>query len=200
MKIMFYVIYATSPLLVACSNADPMAEIDAIQSTQLENQNAKESGHKLTDLAGKAAMPVNLEETKVSSVLNKNAVPYIGRYRVEINCSDPYIGCEQGTANFILNLLADGTAHRSIVHMGKITFNSSHQYQQDHWLYDAINHQIIVQRESGVKFYYWIQPDQNLKMDLNKIAHADPLNQAFFEEGNPLPQQSYVLEKKTNLI
>lgn len=53
-----------------------------------------------------------------------------------------------------------------------------------------------MQRQSGIKFYYWIQPDGSLKMDLDKIAHADPLNQAFFVAGTPLPQQAYVLEKK----
>ncbi len=201
MKIVLYVICAISPLWVACHNADSIAEIEATQSTQLDHQNIPETGHKLTDLAGKAVVPENnIAEHKTASVLNKNAAPYIGRYQVEISCSDRYVQCERGTANFILNLLADGTAHRSIVHMGKITFNSSHQYQPDRWSYDSINHQIIVRRENGVKFYYWIQPDLSLKMDLEKIAHADPLNRAFFATDNPLPQQAYVLVKKPNPI
>lgn len=85
-------------------------------------------------------MPVHMEERKTPLALSKNAMPYVGRYRVDISCSDPYVGCERGTANFILNLLADGTAHRSIVHMGKIMFNSSHQ---DHQIVGLIMRLII---------------------------------------------------------
>lgn len=187
-----------SSLLGACHNSDSMAEIDAIQSSQIYAQNAQDKGHKLTDLAGKAVIPVTIQDGSGASALNKNANPYIGRYWVEISCSDPYVGCEEGTANFILNLLADGTAHRSIVYLGKMTFNSSQHYEKDRWSYDEMNHQIIVHRQNGIKFYYSIQPDRSLKMDLNKIAHADPLNRAFFVEGNPLPQQAYVLKKKSN--
>lgn len=197
MKIMFYVTCVMSSLLGACHNSDSMAEIDAIQSSQIDPQNVQVNGHKLTDLAGKAVIPETIQERDTSSVLNKNATPYIGRYWVEISCSDPYVGCENGTANFILNLLADGTAHRSIVHLGKMTFNSSQHYEKDRWSYDEMNHQIIVHRQNGIKFYYSIQPDRSLKMDLNKIAHADPLNQAFFVQGNPLPQQEYILKKKS---
>lgn len=42
----------------------------------------------------------------------------------------------------------------------------------------------MVQRQNGIKFYYGIQPDLSLKMDLEKIAHADPLNQAFYLSKN----------------
>ena len=209
MKRILYVICSVSLLLVACHNTDSMVEIESAQSTQLDHDpeqeltqnaaqhteqdvaqdNQQDAGHKLTDLAGKATMPVNMQDRGTHSALDQNALPYVGRYRVDISCSDPYVECERGTANFILNLLADGTAHRSIVHMGKITFNSSHQYYQDRWSYDEINHQIVVQRQNGIKFYYKIQPDLSLKMDLEKIAHADPLNQAFFGGAHPLPQQ-----------
>lgn len=200
MKIILYVICAISPLLRACHNTDSMAEIDVIQRSHPDYQNAQDTGHKLTDLAGKAVIPVIIQDDQTPSTLNKNASPYIGRYRVEISCSDAYVRCEQGASNFILNLLADGTAHRSIVHMGKITFNSSHYYEKDRWSYDEMNHQIIVQRQNGIKFYYWVQPDSSLKMNLEKIAHADPMNQDFFMAGNPLPQKEYVLEKKFNPI
>lgn len=218
MKRILYVICSVSLLLGACHNTDSMVDIESAQSSQLDHDDvqdttlgpaqdteqdtaqdtAQDTGHKLTDLAGKATMPVNMQERTAPSALNKNAMPYVGRYRIDISCSDPYVGCERGTANFILNLLADGTAHRSIVHMGKIMFNSSHQYYQDRWSYDEINHQIVVQRQNGIKFYYRIQPDLSLKMDLEKIAHADPLNQAFFGGAHPLPQQEYILKKKLN--
>lgn len=121
MKIILYFICAISSLLVACDNTDSMAEMDSIQSSQPDDQNAQDAGHKLTDLAGKAVIPVNIQDDQRPSTVNKNAAPYIGRYRVEISCMDAFVECELGTANFILNLLADGTLHRSIVHMGKMT-------------------------------------------------------------------------------
>lgn len=161
MKRILYVICSVSLLLGACHNTDSMVDIESAQSSQLNHDDAqdttlgpaKDTGHKLTDLAGKATMPVHMEERKTPLALNKNAMPYVGRYRVDISCSDPYVGCERGTANFILNLLADGTAHRSIVYMGKIMFNSSHQ-----------DHQIV-----GLMMRSIIKSWCNDKMALNSI-------------------------------
>lgn len=45
---------------------------------------------------------------------------FIGRYHANIPCEDDFVACEKGTAEFILNLLPDGTVHRSIIHYGKI--------------------------------------------------------------------------------
>lgn len=187
---------ASTILLVACHDTGSMADLGALQSAQKDSSD-QDSGHTLTDLAGKAVMPIHIEQPNADHVLTQQAQKFSGRYVVEMSCSDAFVQCEQGTAQFILNLMPNGIAHRSIVHLGKITFNSSHQYQQDRWMYDAMLHQIILQRENGVRFYYSIEPDQSLKMDLDKISTE--LSHEYLVMGSPLPQQAYVLKKQTRI-
>ena len=55
---------------------------------------------------------------------------------------------------------------------------------------------MILHRSNGVEFFYDIDKDQNLVMDLDKIAHASVLNEQYFAEGNPFPQQAYRLVKE----
>lgn len=153
------------------------------------------TGKKLTDVAGQAAIPMDSEES-ISEVVTDNALPYVGRYHVVVNCKDPIVFCKKGTADYILNLLADGTAHRTVVHSGAITFASDEQYRQDHWKYDEVNHQIILQRSNNVEFFYDIDKNKNLIMNLNRIANGSDVNRKFFQEGNPFPHEAYVLKSE----
>lgn len=153
------------------------------------------TGRKLTDVAGQAAIPVGSEES-IGQVVTDNALPYVGRYHVVVSCQDPIVFCKDGTADFVMNLLADGTAHRTIIHSGTITFATAQQYRQDHWKYDEINHQIILQRSNGVEFFYDIDKNKNLTMNLNKIANGSDVNRKFFQEGNAFPHEAYVLKSE----
>lgn len=198
MKLSKWCCCATSTLLFACSNSDNLPEIGAAYVSKYEQDSALEDGNKLTDLAGKPTVPNTIDDQKARSLLTEKATQYIGRYRAEVDCTDRFVDCNDGTANFIINLLPNGIAHRTIVHMGKVTFALSHQYRQDYWSYDEIYHQIILHRENGIKVFYFVDDENNLIMDLDKIANATEKNRQFFSE-NPLPQYAYHLKKRSSI-
>lgn len=152
------------------------------------------TGKKLTEVAGQAAIPAGDEF--IAQGVTDNELPYVGRYHARVDCKDPVVFCSEGTADFILNLLDDGTAYRIIIHSGKITFASEKQYRQDHWKYDEINHQIILKRESGVEFFYDIDDAKNITMNLDRIANGSEVNKKFFQEGNPFPHEAYKLKRE----
>ncbi len=184
--------------MVAC-NQEQFSEISADENATFQTASKDDyepvTGKKLTDVAGQTAVPI--EEEGLSVSVSDNALPYVGRYHVVVDCKDPIVYCEKGTADFILNLLPDGTAHRTIIHAGSITFASEHQYRQDHWKYDDINHQIILLRMNGVEFFYDIDKDKNLMMNLDKIANASEVNKKFFQDGHPFPHEAYVIKRET---
>lgn len=128
-------------------------------------------------------------------VLSAQEKQYVGRYQTVIDCEDQFVSCNQGTADFMLHLLEDGTAHRSVIHSGKITFHSAEQHRQDQWSYDSTRHQIILQRANGVKFFYDIPHEGQLQMNLEKTAHATVKNRAYFTAGYALPAKAYTLVK-----
>lgn len=194
MKISPWVCLLTNLTLCACYNSDVSSTVESVESSGHPLQHHLEIKNKLTDLAGKATMP-KAQEIQVKTLLIDEAQPFIGRYQVEIDCHDPFVDCQQGVANFIITLLPDGTARRSIVYMGKIMFASNQRYQQDQWFYDQADHQIILRRSNGVEFFYDIDEQHNLIMNLDKIAHANKINKQFFSNENPLPELSYVLKK-----
>ena len=175
------------------------------QSSNFDEQlmrNHEAGAHTLTELAAKTVNTqqeniINREQSK--RPISQNAQQYVGRYFTQVECTDPFVQCPEGTADFILNLLSDGTAHRTIIHLGKVTFASKLQYRQDRWSYDATAHQIILHRASGVEFFYDLDAENNLVMDLEKIRSATETNRRYFAEGNPFPSRAYTLVKiKTN--
>ncbi len=195
----YCVLVAMFTALVGCNKSleDSVAEQiqPATEATDLAVSNIE--GKKLTEVAGQATLPVAtkaIEETP--HTIPQSAEPYVGRYQTVIRCDDPFVACEKGTADFIVNLLADGTAHRSIIHLGQITFASDVQYHQDHWSYDLEHHQIILHRGNGVEFFYHIDPDQNLVMDLAKISNQTKRNRQYFAQGNAFPKYAYRLVKE----
>lgn len=157
---------------------------------------AEIQGKKLTDVAGRATVPVEQAEPKAKKTIPESAEPYIGRYQATISCDDPFVNCESGSSDFVVNLLEDGTAHRTLIHSGQITFASNLDYRQDHWSYDPSHHQVILHRSSGVEFFYDVDQDYNLVMDLDRTAHATERNKQYFADGNPLPKQAYRLMKE----
>lgn len=180
--------------ITACSDDHDNVSTEQQETFQTASKDDYEplTGKKLTDVAGQVATPI--DEEGLADHISDNALPYVGRYRVVVSCKDPIVFCEQGTADFILNLLPDGTAHRTVIHLGTITFASENQYRQDYWKYDELNHQIILKRVSGVEFFYDIDKDKNLTMNLDRIANATDVNRTFFQEGNPFPHEAYKLK------
>ncbi len=200
----YCVLVAMFTSLVGCNKSLEDSVAEQIQSeteaTDLAVSNIQ--GKKLTEVAGQATLPVAKAIADTPHMIPQNAEPYVGRYQAVISCDDPFVACDKGTADFIVNLLADGTAYRTIVHLGQMTFASNVQYHQDHWSYDSEHHQIILHRGNGVEFFYHIDSDQSLVMDLAKISNQTQRNRQYFAQGNAFPKQAYRLVKeqvRTNL-
>ena len=159
-----------------------------------QDENEPVEGRKLIDIAGQAIAPESNDIDHASILVSEDARRYVGRYKVKVSCTDPIVYCEKGTADFILNLLEDGTAHRTITYLGTITYASAQQYRQDTWTLDEDNHQIVLHRASGVEFFYDIDKNKNLVMNLDRIANGTEVNRVYFQEGNPFPHEAYVLK------
>lgn len=196
LKPVHMILLAISLMTSACQESNSLNEADLNPHSQnTDHTHSSGEGRKLTEVAGKPTMPSADKLHATAHDVPENAVQYIGRYRVEISCDDPFVECDKGNAEFILNLLPNGSAHRIFVHLGKVTYATSNQYRQDSWLYDQALNEIVLTRGSGVKFYYDVGQDDTLTMNVSKIATAQGANQAYFAAGNALPGKAYKLIK-----
>ncbi|NUF15792.1 hypothetical protein, partial [Acinetobacter lactucae] len=73
----------------------------------------------LDDVAGRTFLPE--ENSDQSKKLNAASLQYVGRYHSRISCEDAFADCETGEAEYILNLLPDGTAYWNVIHFGRIS-------------------------------------------------------------------------------
>lgn len=181
-------------------------QINEKKPIALENANV---GRKLTEVAGQATLPITADaddDHSASQVatISAKAESLIGRYSVTINCKDRFALCDQGNAQFIINLLPDGTAHRTFVYPGKVTYDnneikSNRSYEKNTWVYDEENHEVIVNRIEGTQFFYKVDEHQNLVMDLEKILNSSENNRLYFRETeHPAPEKAYILKKVDN--
>lgn len=76
------------------------------------------TGRKLTEVAGRASLPV-LQNEQNEEVRSTN-LQYAGRYYTQVPCQDAFVNCGKGRAEYILNLLPDGSAHRMIATFGRV--------------------------------------------------------------------------------
>ncbi len=183
-------------VFIGCSaseDQDRNLQKDAVQMGTLDAESQK--GRALLDVALGQEGSALADQSRSVGLVAQEAFPYVGRYIAKIDCEDAFVGCENGEADFIIGLLPNGIAHRMIKHRGSITFTSNQQYRQDRWSYDPNVHQIILHRASGVDFFYDINSQKNIVMDLDKIANVTEANQQYFAEGNPMPMKAYVLER-----
>lgn len=128
------------------------------------------------------------------------AKDFVGLYRAHIECDGGFVPCKHGTAEFILNLLSDGTVHRSIIHFGRVfvekllSDDSNTNYRKDQWRVNPEQTELLVHRQEGVVFYYKIIDKNHLVMNLEKIRN-DPQakNKEMFEKGYPQPKKAYEL-------
>lgn len=185
------------------SASQPVSAADANEHIALEKQ-VEAQGGKLTDVAGQATL--NADQPKLKNIIvPEYAKVFIGRFHASIPCDDGFIPCKQGTAEYILNLLPDGTVHRSIIHYGKVftdkpmTEDGNTTYRKDMWALDEELQEIIVHRKEGVNFYYTIQDRDHLVMNVEKISSdREGRNQELFNKGYPQPAKAYVLTRDQN--
>lgn len=161
----------------------------------------QDEGRSLTDVAGQATLPNVVKQDHQDEIkIVKEALSYVGRYHTSMSCKDAFASCDEGSTEFIINLLADGSAHRSFVHLGNVTYenrvtSANQYYPKSTWFYDKAAHEIVVHRETSVKFYYKINEQNNLIMDLDRTLNLNQPNNKYFSKENPLPAQAYVLKK-----
>ena len=176
-----------------------VANMDAV-AVSAPQEKEESAGRKLTEIAGQATLPAEKHKHKEDGIADTD-LQYVGRYRVNIPCEDEFAHCEKGSAEFIINLLPDGTAHRTFVYKGRVS-NDSHEelanrnYKKNTWHYDEEHHQIIVKRIEGIQFFYSINDEQNLVIDRDKILNVDKTNKNYFSvKGHHAPEHNYVMTK-----
>ena len=162
----------------------------------LETEQAKT----LIEIAGQATLPAMTHARK--SPIKPYEKPFVGRYHAHIPCDDNFVPCTAGTAEYILNLSADGSVHRSIVQFGKVfaentqTDSRNANYRRDTWSINLEKTELVVHRKDGVNFYYDIQDPQHLIMNLDKINRENSGgDKYFFKQGYRKPLKAYVLLK-----
>lgn len=196
-----------SVCLVALTGCDAQSDQRLKQMKDVASQNEgvsvsgannvhgeKSESKKLLEAASKANLPV-ATPNHIAPVPDY-AVDFVGRYYAKVDCNDGFAPCKQGTAEFILTLLADGTVYRSILQHGKVfTFKNEKQtnansYQKDHWSINPERTELIVYRKEGVNIYYDIQDSAHLIMNVEKTQRLNERPTEF-----KMPTVSYVLKK-----
>lgn len=162
----------------------------------LETEQAKT----LIEIAGQATLPAMTHARK--SPIKSYEKPFVGRYHAHIPCDDNFVPCTAGTAEYILNLSADGSVHRSIVQFGKVfaentqTDSRNANYRRDTWSINLEKTELVVHRKDGVNFYYDIQDPQHLIMNLDKINRENSGgDKYYFKQSYRKPLKAYVLLK-----
>lgn len=193
-----------SLILTACSRSTPPdadQTVSASEAQPTSTAHSQQSGKKLTELAGQASMP-NESVSKVQQDLVDEQAPYVGRYHVKISCKDDFVQCSEGSAEYILTLAADGSAYRSIVYTGKLFSEKMAEdsnirtYRRDTWSVNPEDSELVVHLEEGAEFYYRVDKQHNLILDLDRTLDLDnQINQHLFAAGYPMPTQAYRLIK-----
>lgn len=194
-----------SLVVAACSRSSTPADeptASAAEEQPASVVNPPQSGKKLTELAGQASMPDNEAASTVQQASAEDKAPYIGRYHVQISCKDDFVQCSEGSAEYILTLLADGSAYRSIIYTGKLFSEKMAEdrrirtYRRDTWTVNPESAELVVHLEEGAKFYYRVDQQHNLILDIDRTLDLNnQTNQHFFAAGYPMPTQAYRLIK-----
>lgn len=185
-------------MTAASAETEAFDEVALVPETE-----SKEAGRKLTEIAGQASLPAEKNLHEKDDVLSKDALKYAGRYSTKIPCTDAFARCQKGQADYILSLLADGTAHRTIVYLGrmysdKTQSNGGQFYRQDRWSYDAKNHEVVLHFVEGYDFYYKVIDSHHLVIDLEKNQQQEKVHLDVDGKNYLQPEKAYSLKKTTD--
>ena len=176
------------------------------QAQQIPNATtAEEQAKSLTDVAGQATLPYSTAQKNHLAPPSEADLIYVGRYHGRIPCTDPFAGCAQGEteAEYIVNLLADGSVYWTNTSFGRISSDSTHNIskieqtcKQVQWSVLRAFSEIVLRCDAAdVSLYYQIDKNKNLVLNRERIWNTDNgANRKFFAE-YPFPEQSYVIEK-----
>lgn len=163
----------------------------------LSNANDGSSFKKITEATERINVPVS--GGGHISLLPDYALDFVGRYYTNVKCNDGFAHCDDGTAEYVLTLLADGTAYRSIMQHGKIFTVKDDEnerkdiktaYRKDRWGVNSGRNELVVYRGEGVNIYYDMKNNTHLIMNIEKTKRLNG------KQGSlQLPTISYVLKK-----
>lgn len=166
---------------------------------------AEEQAKSLTDVAGQATLPYSTAQKNHLAPPSEADLIYVGRYHGRIPCTDPFAGCAQGEteAEYILNLLPDGSVYWTNTSFGRLGAESSRKMskieqtcKQVQWVVHKEFNEIMLRCDAAnISLYYQINQNDDLVLDREKIWNSDDgANRQFFHE-YPFPEKSYVFEK-----
>lgn len=185
--------------MMACDSSGVVENFSQNPNKSLQSLET-EQAKTLIEIAGQATLPAMTHARK--SPIKAYEKPFVGRYHAHIPCDDNFVPCAAGTAEYILNLSADGSVHRSIVQFGKVfaentqTDSRNANYRRDTWSINLEKTELVVHRKDGVNFYYDIQDPQHLIMNLDKINRENSGgDKYYFKQGYRKPLKAYVLLK-----
>lgn len=154
-------------------------------------------------VAGRTFLPEeNLDQTKKLSGIS---LQYVGRYHTRISCKDAFADCESGEAEYILNLLPNGSAYWNVIHFGRVGSKDGvkstavNQLCPDlNWKVDEREDELTIHCPlSKVNFYFKTDSRKRLIMNLEKLFYSDyGKNREFLEQNYFVPKQAYVLTKE----
>jgi hypothetical protein len=173
-------------------------------STDEENLIKNSTSTKTLDyVAGRTFLPEeNLDQTKKLSAIS---LQYVGRYHTRISCEDAFADCESGEAEYILNLLPNGSAYWNVIHFGRVGSKDGakstaiNQLCPDlNWKVHEREHELIIHCPlSNVNFYFKTDSRKRLIVNLEKLFYSDyGKNRDFLEQNYFVPKQAYVLTKE----
>lgn len=195
--------YVDNPSLESPQQADQVEQLDLEQSGESEATDDAMSGVKLIDVVNQATLPKETQRSQ-HSLHNQHLdyadlrAKYAGRYYGKINCETTLTSCEKGEVEYVLNLLEDGSAFRTIIQQGKIYVdegNTTQSYRQDAWIFDPHEDDLVIHLKEGVELYFDVDEESNLRLDVNKTVNYDFENRTFFQPRLPAQYESYILRK-----
>ncbi|PVZ89497.1 hypothetical protein C9426_04310 [Serratia sp. S1B] len=190
--------------LAACSPHSPsdgLTHLHQVSGTSLSLQH-EVSGQKLLDVAGKSVMPVQTPPPEVHDALNNQEKSMVGRYMATISCQDPIAHCDvgqQGSVEYIINLMDDGSVFRLIKSFGKVYADTriTQNYQHARWkvITEDQKKYVVVYFNEHLRLYYLIDHKGNIMMDSQRNFE---INRYFFEHGHPYTLKNYYLLRVSN--
>lgn len=154
-------------------------------------------------VAGRTFLPQqNLDQTEKLSGI---ALQYVGRYHTRISCEDAFADCESGEAEYILNLLPNGSAYWNVIHFGRVGSKDGAKSAAVNelcpslnWKVDEREHELTIHCPlSNVNFYFKTDSRKRLVMNLEKLFYSDyGKNREFLEQNYFVPKQAYILTKE----
>lgn len=161
-----------------------------------------DEGQKLVDVAGKSVMPEQTLPSEERYVLNNQEKSMVGRYMVTISCQDPIAHCDvgqQGSVEYIINLMDDGSVFRLIKSFGKVYADTriTQNYQHARWkvITEDQKKYVAVYFNEHLRLYYLIDHKRNIMMDSQRNYE---INRDFFEHGHPYTLKNYYLLRVSN--